>query len=134
MKYLIIISIFLVSCNPCKRIAKYEQCFPADTIRIENEVIHYERVYITNDSIIRDTIPCDPITKTYYKTRTVYKTNHKTIVDTIYQFKETSKINPINEVLKKEKEKLSDKNKLKNKVMIGLIIFILLLGVIIKLK
>ena len=50
MKYLILISIvFLVSCSPCKRIAKHPECFPADTVVINNEVIHYEKEIVIND-------------------------------------------------------------------------------------
>ena len=34
-----------------------------------NERLLMKPEYIINDSIIRDTVPCDPITKTYYKTK-----------------------------------------------------------------
>lgn len=135
MKYLILITIvFLVSCNPCKYVSKHPECFPADTVVINNEVIHYEKEIVVNDSIIRDTVPCDPITNTYYKTRTVYKTNYKTIIDTIYQSKEISKINPLNEALKKSNDKLELKVKLRNKALIGLIILLLIFAVIIYIK
>ena len=71
MKYIIFASIlFLVSCNPCKYVSKHPECFPADSIVIEKNIIHYEKVFITNDSIILNTVPCDPILKTYYKNKT----------------------------------------------------------------
>lgn len=135
MKYLIIVLIlFLVSCNPCKYVAKHPECFPADTVRITKNVIHYEKEYIINDSIIRDTVPCDPITKTYYKTNTVYKTNYKLKVDTIYTFKEISKINPINASLKKDNDKLIVKIKLLNKILIGLLILVATMGIFIYIR
>lgn len=134
MKYIIIISIFLVSCNPCKQIAKHPECFPADTVVIKEEIIHYEKEIVVNDSIIHDTVPCDPITNTYYKTNTVYKTNYKTIVDTIYQSKETSKINPVNILLETDNIKLKNKTKNRNKVIGGLSLLIILLGLIVYIK
>lgn len=134
MKYLIILSIFIVSCNPCKHIAKHPECFPADTIRLTDKIIHYEKEYIINDSIIFDSIPCDPVENFIYKTRTVYKTNFKLKVDTIYQLKETSRINPVNIDLKKQNERLSVKMKLRNRIIIGSSILLLLLGVIIYIK
>jgi hypothetical protein len=139
MKYLILIAIvLLVSCNPCKYVAKHPECFPADKIVTTNEVIHYEKQIVVKDSIIRDTVPCDPITNTYYKTNTVYKTNYKTIIDTIYQSKEISRINPLNEALKKSNDKLEIKLKRHNKVIRWLVIalgsIILLIIGYIKLK
>lgn len=115
MRYLILISIiFLVGCNPCKYVSKHPECFPADTVKIINDVIRYEKEYITNDSIIRDTIPCDPIEKTYYKTKTVYKTKYSIKIDTIYQYKDVAKINPINVTIEKENKKLNSKIDRKN--------------------
>jgi cyanate lyase len=103
-------------------VAKHPEYFPADTIVITNDVIHYEKEIIINDSIVRDTIPCDPVTNTYYKTNTVYKTNYKTIIDTIYQSREISRINPLNQVLKKTNDKLELKIKRHNKVIRWLVI------------
>ena len=131
MRYLIILSIFLVGCNPCKQIAKNPtkfNCFPADTIKIINDVIHYETEYIINDSIIRDTVPCDPITNTYYKTKTVYKTKYSVKIDTIYEYKQTSKINPINNMLEQQNDKLTNKVSNRNKIILilsGVIILII---------
>ncbi|MCP4337044.1 MAG: hypothetical protein GY679_04335 [Mycoplasma sp.] len=119
----------MVSCNPCKYVSKHQECFPADTVVITKETVHYEKEYITNDSIIRDTVLCDPILKTYYKTNTVYKTNFKLKVDTIYTSKEISKINPVNEQLKKANDKLIIKLKLRDKIMIVLSILVLTMGI-----
>lgn len=130
--------LLLVGCNPCKYVAKHAECFPADTVIVTNDVVHYEKEIIINDSIIRDTVPCDPITNTYYKTNTVYKTNYKTIIDTIYQSKEISRINPLNEVLKEKNDKLELKIKRHNKIIkwlsIALLSIILLILGYIKLK
>ena len=134
MKYLIILSILLVSCNPCKRIAKYEHCFSPDSVIINNEIIHYEKEYITNDSIVRDTIPCDVETNTVYSTRTIYKTNNKLIIDTIYQSKTIDRINPLNKVLEADNIKLENKTKNRNRVIGGMSLLIILLGLIVYIK
>lgn len=111
--YIILISIILSSCSPCKFVAKHPDCFMPDSVIINKETVRYEKEYITNDSIIFDTIPCNPVENFVYKTKTVYKTNYKTIIDTIYQSKEVSKINPVNELLESENMVLN--NKLKNR-------------------
>lgn len=130
----ILLMLVLSSCNPCKRIAKYEHCFLPDTIKITDKVIHYETEYITNDSIIRDTIPCDPITNTVYSVRTVYKTNNKLIVDTIHQSTNIDRINPVNDVLKSDNAKLTNKVTNRNKVIGGMSLLIILLSLIVFIK
>ena len=52
MKHLIIISIFLVSCSPCKYVSKHPECFQADSVIINKETVRYEKQFITNDSIV----------------------------------------------------------------------------------
>lgn len=136
MKYILLfITIALLySCNPCKYVAKHPECFPADTIKITNDVVRYEKEFITNDSIVFQAIPCDPIDSIIYKTRTIYKTNNKIVIDTIYQSKEISKINPINSVLEQENISLNNKVSNKNKIIIVLLIITLGLLLIIKFK
>ena len=134
MKYIIIISILLASCSPCKYVAKHPECFKPDSVIINNEIIHYEKEYITNDSIVRDTIPCDVETNTVYSTRTIYKTNNKLIIDTIYQSKTIDRINPLNEVLESDNIKLKNKTKNRNKVIGGLSLLIIFLGLILYIK
>lgn len=115
----------LVSCNPCRYVAKHQECFHADTVIKIKDVVHYQKEYITNDSIVFQEIPCDPVDSIIYKTKTVYKTNYKTIIDTIYQSKEVAKINPINEQLKNQNDKLLNKVKLRNIIIGILLIFVL---------
>lgn len=109
MRYLllILIPLFLIACNPCKQVTKHPECFPADTIREIKEVIHYEKEYITQDSIIVDTIPCSPDSIVLVETK--YKTIHKTVTDTIYENREEVRINPINQKLREEIKKLAIK-------------------------
>ena len=128
MKYLIILSILLASCSPCKYVAKHPECFKPDSVIINNEIIRYEKQFITNDSIIFDTIPCDPVENFVYKTRTIYKTNNKLIIDTIYQSKTIDRINPLNKVLESDNIKLKNKTKNRNKAIGGLSLLIIFLG------
>lgn len=113
----ILILFFLASCNPCRNIAKYERCFPADTVKLTEYKTKYIKEVITNDSIVFEQIPCDPKTNTVYDTKTIYKTNWRTTIDTIYTAKVVDRVNPINLNLKAEKDKLSQKNNFKNKVI-----------------
>lgn len=123
MKYLLLIFAFaLASCSPCRYVANHPECFPSDTITITNEVIKHVKEYITNDSIIYDSVPCDPITNTVVETKTVYKTNWRIEKDTIYQSKEVSKINPINIELQKDNAKLTAKTKSQRKTILSLIL------------
>lgn len=101
-----IMVIVLTSCNPCKYVAKHQECFPADTLKTTNTVVKFEKVYTTQDSIVHDTIPCDPDNlevdvKTIYKT--IYKTKTDTVTNTVYN----SKVNPVNTKLQSEIEKLN---------------------------
>ena len=133
MKYtLIIIAFLLTGCNPCKYVSKHPECFPSDTIKITSEVIKYVKEYVTNDSIVYEKEPCDPITNTVIIKEIVYKTNWKTIIDTIYTTKETSKINPINIELKKENQKLVQHSAVQKKIIISLLIAIGILLLIYK--
>jgi hypothetical protein len=139
MKYLIFITIVLFSsCNPCKYVSKHPECFPADTVIKEKEVIKHVTEYITNDSIVRDTVPCDPITKTYVKTNTVYRTKTIRETDTIKTVVNTSKINPVNNELKKKVNKLENKVEAKNKwlkILGGILaLFLLIIVVLVKFK
>lgn len=117
------------ACNPCKYTAKHPECgnLP-DTIKLTEKVIHYETDIVIKDSIIRDTVPCDP-TDPITIQKTVYQTRFKTIIDTIYTNKVVDRINPINTVLKAENEKLLQKNKLKGKfnILLGIILLLTIL-------
>ena len=109
MKYIVVLSIVLLaSCNPCKYVSKHPECFPSDTIKIEKETIRHVKEYITNDSIIYDTIET-PILKKIYET--IFKTKTIERTDTIFENRYTAKINPINEQLKQSNDKLTKSNK-----------------------
>lgn len=114
---------FLVSCNPCKYVAKHPECFPADTVRLTEKIIHYEKEIVTNDSIVYEETPCDPETNTVYEKEIQYRTKTKTITDTIYTSKEVAKINPVNDKLKKKTER--------QKMIIYLLLGVSLLAIII---
>lgn len=127
MKNKAILSVFIIiitftSCSPCKRLSKHPECLPqADTVIKTNS--HYEKVYITEDSLIYDTIPCDPVTETAVKVETVYKTIYKNIRDTVYQY--VSKVNPLNNQLLMEKNNLLvkvEKKKQLNRIYLFVII------------
>ncbi len=113
----ILILFFFTSCNPCRNIAKYERCFPADTVKLTEYKTKYVKEVITNDSIVFEQIPCDPKTNTVYDTKTIYKTNWRTTIDTIYTAKVVDRVNPINTDMQAEKDELSQKNNFKNKVI-----------------
>jgi hypothetical protein len=87
---------------------------------------------------VRDTIPCDPSKNIVYSVETIYKTKNLIIKDTIYQNSETIKINPLNDVLKKDKEKLESKINSKNtwiKILIGFSgLFLILTLLLLKFK
>lgn len=126
--YIVCIIILFASCNPCKYVAKHSECFSPDTIKLTEKVIHYETDIVIKDSIVRDTVPCDP-TDPITIQKTVYQTRFKTIIDTIYTNKVVDRINPINAVLKSENEKLLQKNKLKGKfnILLGIILMLTIL-------
>ena len=132
----ILILSFFASCDPCKKIAKYERCFPADTVKQIEYKTKYIKEVVTNDSIVFEQIPCDPKTNTVYDTKTVYKTNWKTIIDTIYSNKEVIKVNPVNDVLKSNNEKLEKQTKFRGKVILyeSILLFIIAALVFIKIK
>jgi len=66
------------SCDPCRNIAKYERCFPADTVKQIEYKTKYIKEFVTNDSIVYQTEPCDPKDSLVYRTKTEYRT--KTII------------------------------------------------------
>jgi hypothetical protein len=131
MRYIIILTVLLASCNPCKQIGrnpdKYN-CFPSDTIIKEREVIKHIKEYVTNDSIVRDTVPCDPITNTYYKTKTVYQTKTIHETDTIKITEKETRLNPVNKELEQRVTKLEEKKKSQRKWITRLIGLSLLLA------
>lgn len=107
-KIILLILFATLSCNPCKYVSKHQECFPADTIKIDNQTIHYEKIYITEDSIIVDTVPC-PANDTILVPKKIYKTIWKTKIDTIYKSIEKSKVNPLNEALKDDNDRMAKK-------------------------
>lgn len=131
MKKLLLLPVLLliISCSPCKYVSNHPECFPADSIITNNETIRYEKIYITEDSLIYDTIPCNPITESAINVETVYKTIWRTKIDTIIRDSQTVKINPVNTELKKSVDKLTMKIE-KRKIFIWYSIGITLLIII----
>lgn len=138
MRYIIIISIFLASCNPCKYVSKHPECFSPDSIIVNNEVVRYEKEYITNDSVVFKAIPCDPVDSIIYKTKTIYKTKNIIKIDTIYKNKEVVKLNPINQELEQKVIKLEEKKDTLKKWLTRLIglslILIIILLILLRFK
>ena len=134
-KLLIILSVFLVGCNPCKYVSKHLECFPSDTVREYVDVIRVEKEYITNDSIVFDTLYKD-VLKTIEKT--VYRTKFKTITDSIIMYKDVAKVNPINTELEKTNKEYSIKvetlKNIRNYLIIALISLVVVLMVLIKFR
>jgi len=114
------ILLLLFSCKSSKPLA-----MQADTIRLTEKVIHYQTEYVIKDSVIRDTVPCDPLNPITIQ-KTIYQTKLKTIIDTIYTDKEKSIINPINSNLQAENAKLLQKARVKNFTLLFLIGFIVI--------
>ena len=127
MRYIIILTVLLVSCNPCKYVSKHPECFPSDTIIKEKEVIKHIKEFVVNDSIVRDTVPCDPITNTYYKTNTIYQTKTIHETDTIIITEKETRINPINKELEQKVLSLEEKKAIQRKWLTRLIGLSLLL-------
>lgn len=130
---IIALVLILNSCNPCKNIAKYERCFPSDTIKLTEYKTKYVNQWTVKDSIIKEVVPCDPLKPETIK-ETIYKTNWRTTIDTIYTDKQVDRINPINEVLKKDNDELVRINKIKNKALWIESILLLIIGLLVYIK
>ena len=129
-KLLIIITVLLlVSCNPCKYVAKHPECFQPDTVKITDIQVHVEKETIKIDSIIYDTIPG----KDKWIEKTVYLTKYSHKIDTIYTNKVIDRLNPINEKMKAENDKLTIKTqvlkKQRNNLSLSMSVLIILIAV-----
>lgn len=126
-KLIIILSLFLFGCKTT------QQIIPPDTVRQIEYKTKFVNQYITNDSIVFKEIPCDPVDSIIYKTKTVYRTKVKEVIDTIYMDKEVIKTNPINSKLQADNLKLTAKNAIKNKALL-IVSVLLLIFVILKFR
>ncbi len=134
--------LILASCNPCKYVSNHPECFPSDTIReIETLTIRDTVTWIQADTFAMSALfYCDSARRvlmrdlTEYKskgitTRIVYRDNQLQITaatDSIkilnriiseLKSKTVSTMNPINEQLAKENQKLrEDIARLKNRM------------------
>lgn len=124
MKRYFIILVILFGCKPSEIITV------TDTVRLVDKQISYVKEYITNDSIIYDSIPCNP--DSIYLTSTVYRTKNIIRVDTILKDKEVIRAEPLNQQLKNEVDKLKGKAARRNNIIFGLIAFIVICGAIVK--
>jgi len=136
MKPLLFLSVLfaVASCNPCKYVAKHQECFPADTVKEkETTTVHDTVEWLTLDSTaIEALFECDSTNQVLIKelnehkgkgskTTIVYRNNRLRIslyTDSIAQLKRIiSKekstvryiVNPVNENLKKQTEKLQNR-------------------------
>jgi hypothetical protein len=131
---LLMASVLITACSPCRYVANHPECFQPDTVRITDIQVHVEKQTIKVDSIVYDTLPGESniIEKTVYLTKMVHKT------DTIIKSKEVAKVNPINEQLNTDNQTLKDKNYRltgqRNRLLIGLIGLIALLIITFVLK
>lgn len=160
-KLLILFStiIILGACNPCKYVAKHQECFPPDTVKISEIKTVTDSIYFTEpDSMaISMLFECDSnnnvlmcelteLSSKGVETNVIFKNNRLDItgfVDSIavlnklvetLKSKDVSKVNPVNVQLKRKNEKLVVRNKVKNKLLMGAGGLILLLGVFLYIK
>jgi len=105
----------------CKTI----EYLPGDTIREIEYKTKFEKEIVRFDSIITKT---DTFANIVFRDRTVYQTNEKVKIDSIYINNEVTKVNPLNEQLKKDNDKLS--NKLENRTRLSLYLSIALIVII----
>ena len=128
--------ILLSACSPCKYVAKHPECFQADTVIKTERIVHHEKEYITNDSIIHDTVIVEGDEKEIIKT--IYRTNWKEKTDTIYRYDKTTKINPINTQLQIKYDKAQKQaNRYIKSTMwlsIALLLLIVLIGLYIYIR
>ena len=117
----IFILVALYFTTSCKTI----EYLPGDTITNTEYKVKIEKEIVRFDSIVTKTDTFDNIV---FRDRTVYQTNTKTKIDTIYSDKETIKVNPINEQLKSENYSLVLKLAIFKKIALGFGIALLLIG------
>ena len=133
MKYIaIILLIALIGCNPCRQVAKHPECFRPDTVKQVERIVHVEQEFIIKDSIHYDTLPGELIEKTVFQTKWKIKT------DTIYRLEKKDRMNPINEKLKQDYEKVQKKSEMlriwRNRFGLSLLALILLIAVYLYIK
>jgi hypothetical protein len=141
-----------MACSPCNYVAKHSECFPADTVKITDvQTIYDSIVYTVPDSINLELMfECDSNNQVLLKrlnetkskgveTKVVFKDNVlklSAFVDSIailnrtiqtLKTKDVAKVNPVNEKLKKDNEKLLIKVKLHRNISF---IFIILFAVV----
>lgn len=163
MKLLISISIlfFLASCNPCKFVAKHPQCFPVDSFIIEKTVIQRDSfTYTEPDTLSMQLLfECDSNNNVLirelnnastkgFDIKYIFKDNRLNLtayVDSIAILnklietttnKEVIKMNPVNDVLKSNNEKLEKQTKFRGKVILieSILLFIIAIMVFIKIN
>jgi len=141
--YIICIIILFASCNPCKYVAKHPECYMSDSVIItETKTETITKIVLEPDSLsMKFLFECDSNNNVLIRENSELKTKG---LNVIYRFKnntldlsvftdsiehlnklieitkgkEVIKMNPINDVLKAENEKLLQKNKLKGKLLV----------------
>ena len=149
MRWIILLSLVAVSCNPCHYVSRHSECFPTDTIRITNErTVHDTITYIEeSESTLEAYFECDSnnqvLMKRLSQTNTgniqptvIFRDNllkiryftdsiavlHKIISET--KGKEVMVMNPVNEQMKRDLQRLKNWKKI-GSVGIGIIVLLL---------
>lgn len=155
--FILVALYFTTSCSPCNYVSKHPECFPADTVLIEKTIIQRDSFsYVEPDSLSLSLLfECDSNNNVLIKelsdakskgfiTKYIFKDNRLNLtayIDSIAilnkiiettKSKEIIKVNPLNEQLKKDNDKLTQRNETKTKVIIGLIAAILLMSLLYK--
>jgi len=117
----IFVLVALYFTTACKTI----EYLPGDTIREIEYKTKFEKEIVRFDSIVTKTDTFDNIV---FRDRTVYQTKEHTKIDTVITDKEVIKMNPLNEKLKKDNDKLS--NKVENRTRLSLYLSIALIVII----
>ena len=104
MRAILLISLLLLaSCNPCRYVSRHNECFRPDTVRSFERVEIKDTMFLTNDSIVYTDVPCNPSEVVKFETK--YITKWKVRTETNVKTEYVDRINPVNETLKKEKDK-----------------------------
>jgi len=114
------ILIALYFTTSCKTI----EYLPGDTIREIEYKTKFEKEIVRFDSIITKT---DTFANIVFRDRTVYQTKENTKIDSVYTDREVIKVNPLNEQLKKDNDKLSNKLENRNRLALYLSIALIVL-------
>ena len=86
-KYIIILGFLIVACNPCKYVARHQECFAPDTIRETTiQTVHDTTTWIQSDSATFIALfYCDSANQVLIKSLNEYKSKG---VETVIKYKD----------------------------------------------